>query len=313
MYAISYDDQRALGEFAHKQGIPYPLLSDVDSTVIRRFGILNDAIEPGDAFLYGIPYPGVFVTDERGVVVAKFFHDSYKKRDSPELLLDAALGRVVLDEDVPRVGGGEDGVRVLAAVHGGKGTLRQGIRREIVVRFELADGLHLYGEPVPEGMVPTHVEVSGPDGLVVEPPIVPPTRPLRLESLGVDLPVWSGTVDIRVPVYATGELASEVRPLDRHQVEVIVEVRYQACDDDRCLLPRSERLSLEVPLDVVDVPRIGVHAGHGQREGLYDATGHFLRLLARKVGRHPLGFLRFVARSIRLELAARRRRGDRSD
>jgi hypothetical protein len=30
--------------------------------------------------------------------------------------------------------------------------------------------------------------------------------------------------------------------------------------------------------------------------------------MLRKIRRHPLGFLRFVARSIRLELAARRRR-----
>lgn len=40
--------------------------------------------------LYGKPFPGVFVADEAGGGVAKFFHDSYKQRDSPELLIDAA-------------------------------------------------------------------------------------------------------------------------------------------------------------------------------------------------------------------------------
>ena len=90
-------------------------MSDVDSEVIRRFGILNDQVSPGDAMLYGIPYPGVFVTDEQGVVVAKFFHDTYKKRDSPELLIDAALGRVELSDDAPRATGG----RAVGADHRG--------------------------------------------------------------------------------------------------------------------------------------------------------------------------------------------------
>ena len=120
--------------------------------MIREYGILNARIETDDAFLYGIPYPGVYVTDEAGRVVAKFFHDTYKKRDSPENLLDAALGRLELSEDTPRAAGGDDEIRLTAAIHGGKGTIRQGVLRKLVVRFELAEGLHLYDEPVPEGM-----------------------------------------------------------------------------------------------------------------------------------------------------------------
>ena len=91
-----------LAEFGEKQDIPYPLLSDIDSEVIRRYGILNTRIEPGDVMLYGIPYPGVFVTDGDGVVVSKFFHDTYNKRDRPEILIDSALGRVQLSEDLLR-------------------------------------------------------------------------------------------------------------------------------------------------------------------------------------------------------------------
>ncbi len=301
-----------LSEFAEKQKIPYPLLSDVDSDVIRHYGILNDQIEVGDAFLYGIPYPGVFVTDERGVVVAKFFHDSYKKRESPELLIDAALGRIELSDDAPRVDGGDAEVKITAAIHGGPGSIRQGIRREVVVRFELGDGLHIYDAPVPDGMVPTTVRVTGPAGLVVEDTIAPPTTPLRLASMDVELRVWSGTVDLRVPIYGAGELVSEVRPLDRDSISIDIEVRYQACDADTCLLPKTERLRIQVPLDVIDIPDISLHTGHGQRVGNYDGTRHLVRLFARKVLPHPLGFLKFLAKSIRLERAARRRGADRA-
>lgn len=272
-----------MAEYAEKQGIPFPLLSDLDSEVIRRYGILNTQIEPEDGFFYGIPYPGVFVTDADGVVVAKFFHDTYKKRDSAEIIIDAALGRIQLAEDVPRAAAAQDdGVQVSAALQGGSGSLRQGIVRHLVVRFTLPEGLHIYGEPVPAGMVPATVSVTGPPGLVTEAPILPPSEPLTLKGMDVTLQVWSGTVDIRIPLYPVGELVSEVRPLDRDTVRLEIAVRYQACDDSTCLLPKSETLVLDVPLEETDVPAIAVHMGHGQREGNYDGTRHLKRLLQRK-------------------------------
>jgi hypothetical protein len=283
------------------------LLSDLDSEVIRRYGILNDRIGNGGALLEGIPYPGVYVTDEDGVVVAKFFHDTYKKRDSPELLIDAALGRVQLDPKGPMAVGGDPEVRITAAIHGGAGTIRQGIRREVVVRFDLDPGLHIYGEPVPEGMIATSVTVTGPPGLVVESAIFPATEPLTLEAMNVELQTWSGSVDIRVPWYANGELASECRPLDMEKAALDITVRYQACTDETCLLPASETFRIELPLDVIDTPSLALHNGHGQREGAYDATPHVRRLMLRKVRANPLGLFRYVATQVRLEWAARKR------
>jgi len=297
-----------LREFAEKQEIPFPLLSDIDSAVIREYGILNDRLTEADAFLFGIPYPGVYVTDEDGVVVAKFFHDTYKKRDSPETLLDAALGKIILSEDAPQVTGGDPEVRVTAAVHGGKGDIRQGIIRKLVIRFELSDGLHLYGQPVPEGMIPTTVDVEGPLGLIFEEAQYPPTSPLRLESMGLELPVWSGTFDVVIPFYPVGELASETRPLDTDQSSLEITVRYQACDDDQCLLPKTEKFSLDLALDVIDVPALGMHMGHGQRESSFDGMPHMRRLAWRKVRRNPVGLVKFIAKNIRLELEARKRR-----
>lgn len=307
LYAVSYDDQKTLREFSDKQHIPYTLLSDIDSEVIRRYGILNTEISEDDALLVGIPFPGVYVADESGKVVSKFFHDTYKKRDSPETLIDAALGRIVLAEDTPRAGGGDDEVRITAAIHGGKGSIRQGILRKVVVRFELADGLHIYGEPVPEGMVSTRVSVSGPPGLTVLEPELPATETLHLEAMNIDLQVWSGTVDIAVPFYPRGELVSETRPLDADSAQIEIKVRYQACTDNECLLPRTETFSLDLPMDVIDIPALGMHMGHGQREGNYDARPGLRRLLWRKIRRNPLGFFKFILKSVRLELAARKR------
>jgi len=296
-----------LREFGEKQNIPFRLLSDIDSEVIRRYGILNDQVGREDAFLEGIPYPGVYVTDEEGIVVAKFFHDTYKKRDSPEMLIDAALGRIEISDDAPGVSGGDQEVRIAAFVHGGKGTIRQGIRRQLVVRFELGEGMHVYGEPVPEGMIPTRISVSAPPGLVVEEPLFPPTETLRLESMGMELPVWSGSFDVVVPFYPVGELASETRPLDVDTAQVDITVRYQACDDAVCFPPKTEQLSLGLALDVIDVPALGMHMGHGQREAGFSGTPHMARLMLRKLRKNPLGMPRLMLKTIGLELAARRR------
>lgn len=304
---MSYDDHEAIAEFAREQSIPYTLLSDVESEVIERYGILNTEISKDDAVIHGIPFPGVYVTDEDGRVTAKFFHDSYKKRDSADTLIDAALGHIELSHDAPAVSGGDDAIKLTVAVHGGDGSIRQGVIRKLVARFELGEHLHIYGDPVPDGMVATSVTVSGPPGLRTLEPEFPPTEPLHLAAMGLDLHVFSGTVDIVVPFYATGELASETRPLDVDSIDIDVQIRYQACTEDECLLPKTETVTLTLPLDVVDVPNLSMHTGHGQREGGYDSTPAMRRLFLRKFRRNPLGLPKFIWKTIKLERAARRR------
>ena len=281
-----------------------PLLSDVESEAIRAFGVLNTSVSPDDTFLYGIPYPGVFVIDGDGRVTAKFFYDSYKKRDSAEMILDVVRGGIELDEQAPKAVADDDQVGVIVAVHGGRGTIRQGVMRKLLVRFELADGLHIYDAPVPEGMFATTIEARGPAGLVFDPWERPPTTKLRLRSPDVELNVWSGTVDFFAPFYGVGELVSEVRPLDADAVDIEVEIKFQACDEHTCLLPQTRTFTLTVPIEVVDVPALQIHMGHGQREGGFDAGPHMKRLVARKVKARPASLPGFVWRNIKMNVAA---------
>ena len=215
LYALSYDDQETLAEFAENQRIPYTLLSDTRSMVIKQYGLINEQLTAADGPLYGIPYPGVYVCDEQGVVTSKFFHDSYKKRESPEMLIDAALGEIQIDESAPRATSADDGIEITAALHGGNGSLRQGIVRQLVVSFDLPEGLHIYGEPVPQGLTATRIDVEGPAGLVLLPMESPATHSLHLASIDETLEVWSGRVDLVIPLYPVGELVSECRPLTR--------------------------------------------------------------------------------------------------
>ena len=298
----------AISDFSEAHGIPYPLLSDADSAVIRDYGILNTEIERGEVPIYGVPFPGSYVVDEDGIVVEKFFHDSYKKRDSPENLIDAALGRITLEPYEPTRAIGDEDVQISATLHGGGGVLKQGSMRRVVVRFQLRDGLHIYGEPVPEGMVPTTVTVEGPEGIVVGEPILPPTETLRLEGLDLELEVWSGTVDISIPLHPVAPLLSELRAITTPSITLDVTVRYQACDDRNCLLPKTRKLSLEVGLEPVTLPRLALHSGKGQNVTSMNSTRHMLRLVFRKLrSTNPLAVLRGELKLARLNRAARKR------
>ena len=87
-------------------------------------------------------------------------------------------------------------------------------------------------------------------------------------------------------------------------VDVEVQVRYQACTHNECLLPKSESFTLNLELDVIDIPAISLHQGHGQREGNYDGTPALKRLVARKVKNNPKGAPLFIAKNLWLQLQA---------
>ena len=177
-----------------------------------------------------------------------------------------------------------------------------------LIRISVQLGISIQ-DPSPKGMIATTVTVEGPPGLVIHEAILPATELLRLEGLDLELRVWSGTIDIVVPFHAVGELASEVRPLDVPSALVEVTVRYQACDDHTCLLPKTEKFMLDVPLDVIDIPKIASHVGHGQREAAFDGSPHVRRAAAAQDPRPPpLGFVRFIGKTIGLEVAALWRR-----
>jgi len=84
-------------------------------------------------------------------------------------------------------------------------------------------------------------------------------------------------------------------------------VRYQACNDNECLLPKTEVFTLSPGMDVIDIPKIGLHLGHGQRAGNYDGRPALRRLLWRKFKENPLSLFKFIITNIKLELQARKR------
>lgn len=86
--SVSYDSPEKLAEFAKKDMIDYPLLSDTDSATIEAFGILNKDMEEGSRF-YGIPHPAVYVVAPDGTVTHRFSEEGYKERPEVDEVAEA--------------------------------------------------------------------------------------------------------------------------------------------------------------------------------------------------------------------------------
>jgi peroxiredoxin len=254
MYAISYDTREQLRNFADQHSIRYPLLSDVGSVVIKQYGILNTLISPDEQGRrwYGIPFPGTYVTDEMGVVVHKFFNQHHAIRESGETVRDQLLGRVTDNGASPRVTMMDDDIDVTVFLR--EPDLKLEIVSTIYCRIRLPAGLHIYAEPVPEGFIATRVEIPPTRGLRIGTPVYPLSAVCDMPSLGMRFNVFTGLVDIGIPVTLTSELVKLGHAREVDLVRINMNVSYQACDDTTCLQPRELELRFDAPIGDVIVP-----------------------------------------------------------
>ena len=236
--AVSPEPADVISAFTSEHGITYPVLADADSSVIRSFGILSTLIEP-DEPLYGLPFPGSYLTDASGHVTAKFFNRRYQEREAPEIVFHDGLALPVDTSGHPAA---KDEAGISAVLASPTLTFQQ--KTAIMVRIDLPAGLHVYGQPIPSGYVPTTVSIRGPETVEIGEPIYPATKPFKVDGLDEQFFVFEGDVEIEVPI-----LSSE------HQSETVqfeIAVGYQACDDKTCFLPQTVNLTLEAPVKGVN-------------------------------------------------------------
>jgi len=282
LYTVSYDDPEALAEYVRATGVEFTMLADVESAVIRRYDVLNTLVQPEDVPFHGVPFPGFFLLDEDGVIVEKLFNRHFAHRDGIEAILDGFAGHIVQgDEEPAAVSTEDDGIAVTAFLRGGGGTLRAGPRRRLIVRVEMPPGLHIYDEPVPSGMVPTSITLDGPDGLRHSPARTPATTTLTLPGVPDPLHVWDGTIDFVMDVWGDSTIGAEIAE-GAESMEIDVTIRYQACDDHRCFIPRSRTLTLEVPLALGAMPNSPRLRGINGATVPMDWARHMKRLVDRK-------------------------------
>lgn len=85
---ISYDAPSVNAAFAARRKITYPLLSDLGSKTIDRWGLRDPQYPPGN-LAHGVPRPIIFVMDRKGVVRASLAEESYRDRPPVAAVLAA--------------------------------------------------------------------------------------------------------------------------------------------------------------------------------------------------------------------------------
>ena len=274
LYALSYDEPDALADYATAHDTTFTMLSDPNSEVITSFGILNTLIPPDDHPWYGLPFPGAYVIDADGTIVAKFFEHNFAARSGPEQMLAAALGQEFAVAAAQRP---VDKVSAEVTINGDR--LPMGVTRHIVATFRVPEGQHLYSDPVPDGLVAAAIELDDIDGILSYEPLGPPTSPLTLAGSGETLQTYEGDVVLRLPVTQN---ARQMHKDDQGRYVMISgRVRWQACNDFECFGPESMPFSFRVDAGFPVLGDMGPGVG---RVPAMNGAQHFQRLIDRRAG-----------------------------
>lgn len=240
------------------------MLSDEDSVVIKRFGILNNLISEKEAMIkhpettlsfYGIPFPGSYALNESGEVTEKFFDKYYGQRHSASTILNSAMGEILLKSKAEYATTDDADVKVSAFFADEEITFTE--TTLLYVSVALAEGLHVYAEPLPDGFIPTVVTVQSQDGVNFGEPIYPETSPVEFPAMDVTLPIYEGEFLVRIPVALDFSKAGGMQGGQTILIEVAVS--YQACNDEVCFVPKTATVTLEISTDKVSWPMLSMY------------------------------------------------------
>ena len=274
LYALSYDEQEPLRDFAAAHDITYRFLSDPNSEVIRAFGILNTIIPEADHPWFGIPYPGTYVMDAAGLITHKFFENNLAVRVGPGQLVRAAQGLSVELAEVDQSPAVASEVEVEVLIAGDE--LALSVQSELLVLFNVPVGKHLYAEPAPQGSVAVDIELDPVPGLVTRAVQRPLSEPHSLADTDETFPVHKGKVELRLPLTVNGDAFSKG---GQGEVRLSGRVHWQSCDDTLCDIPVAYPFELRVPLAKM-VPSFMMAAKTLETEPR--GQEHFQQMIARR-------------------------------
>lgn len=246
--AISYDPVSVLADFARRRGISFPLLSDPGSATIRRYGILNTTIPESNTQSYGIPFPGTFMLDARGVVTARFFEPAYQERATVGSIL-ATLGK---RQGVRAVRAASAQLEVTGYVT--DDLVAPGSRFSVVLDVKPGRGMHVYAPGV-TGYRPVAFTLAPQAGLLIQPPQYPPAEDYHFKPLDEHVRVFQHPFRIQQPLAIDASPAAQAALKDQSSLTLRGTLQYQACDDRVCYSPQTVALEWTVAVRALDRER----------------------------------------------------------
>jgi hypothetical protein len=242
--AISYDPPETLKKFSESRGITFPLISDNGSAIITRYGLLNTTVQPGTRS-YGIPFPGTFIVDRKGVVRSRYFEELYQERNT----VASILVRQGATPYGPATTAETPHLTVIAAAS--DDAIAPGERLSLVFDVTPRPGMHVYA-PGKHTYQVVRVMLDQQPWLRAHPPAYPRSELYHFKPLDERVEVYQKPFRLvqDVTVLATPEaqklLAGE------SSVTVTGQLEYQACDDKLCYSPQSVPVRWTLALEPLD-------------------------------------------------------------
>ena len=247
LVAISYDPVPVLAEFAARRSITFPLLSDSGSAIIKQYGILNTTVAAASP-QYGIPFPGTFIVDAKGVVTSRHFETAYQERDTITSVLVKLGARV----DVP--GAKVSAPHLTLTTYVTDRVAAPGTHFSLVMDVVPGPRVHVYAPGV-TGYLPIELTVQPQPPLVMRAPQFPKAEDYFFKPLNEHVAVYNKPFRIVQDLEIDPAPQAAAALNDRTEMAIAGTLRYQACDDKVCFTPQSVPLTWTIGLRPLDRER----------------------------------------------------------
>jgi peroxiredoxin len=256
---ISYDPPEILAAFSKQRGITFPMLSDVGSGTIKRYGILNtvamelvgpNAKDPAlaeDIRTYvsvvapnprmaGIAFPGTFILDRNGRVKSRFFEDFYITRNtSSSILVRAGIGSPVQGTKISTA-------HLDVTTYPSDSGIAPGNRITLVLDVTPHRGIHVYA-PGASGYRVIAVNLEAEPLIKTLAMKYPRSQIYSFKPLNERVPVYEKAFTLLQDIELDGTPQAQAALRGRDSLTVHGTLEYQACDDEVCFNPESVPLS----------------------------------------------------------------------
>lgn len=238
-----------LADFAARRGITFPLLSDTGSATIKRFGIFNTTIAESNQQAYGVPFPGTFMLDARGIVTARFFEAAYQERNTVASML-ARLGTTV---DVPatKISSPQLAITSFAT----DAIVAPGTHFSIVLDVRPASGVHVYAPGV-SGYQAIALTIEPQPWVLVRNAQYPPSEDYHFKPLNEHVQVFQKPFRIVQDMALDASPEAQAALKDVTSLTLRGTLRYQACDDRICFSPQTVPLTWPLAVRQLDRERV---------------------------------------------------------
>lgn len=262
---ISYDPPEILTAFVRQHGITFPMLSDVGSETIKRYGILNtvamelvrpDAVKDpalaDDIKMYvsvvgpsarmaGIAFPGTFILDRNGAVKSRFFEDFYINRNT----VSSVMARVGTGQTV--AGSKISSGQLDLTTYPSDSAVAPGNRITLSLDIVPHRGIHVYAPGASSYRV-VALNIEPQPFVRVLPATYPPSEVYFFKPLNERVPVYQKPFTLLQEIVLEGTPQAQADLRGKETLTLRGTLQYQACDDKVCFNPTELPLSWTLTL-----------------------------------------------------------------